>query len=116
MDQYIGLNRYARRLITRTKTVLEFGIRIHKGGKSEAFCHERRFRVVTVANVGRVAGTYKPTVAPLKSYTFPGGRVLTEFVQDVPWSGGPCYHIALRDQKGVVVAKSLWTDEELKNC
>ena len=56
------------------------------------------------------------SVAPLKSYTFPGGRVLTEFVQDVPWSGGPCYHIALRDQKGVVVAKSLWTDEELKNC
>jgi hypothetical protein len=42
--------------------------------------------------------------------------VYEEFVQATPWSGGPCYHIALRDRTGKVVANSLWSEEELAKC
>jgi hypothetical protein len=36
-----------------------------------------------------------------------------EYVQDVPWSSGPMYFIALTDADGTPVGASLWTDEEM---
>jgi hypothetical protein len=46
----------------------------------------------------------------------PNGSVFEEFVQAEPWSGGPCYYIALKNKRGAVVRQSLWTDEELGNA
>lgn len=114
-DQYIGLNPWAKRFVTRTKSVIEMGIRIHKNGRTEPFCHERRFRRAIVERAGGIRGEYKSTVSPLHRYTLPDGRSFTEYVQETPWCGGPCYFIALKDADGKPVEKSLWTRERIAN-
>ncbi len=50
---------------------------------------------------------------PLFRYTFRSGQVYTEYVQAAPWSSGPMFFLALRDEKGQSVTESLWRDEEI---
>jgi hypothetical protein len=69
----------------------------------------------------RVIGTvfdsyYKTKITDLKSYKMPDGTVYEEYVQEVVGSGGPVYHLALKDQNGQPVPKSLWTEEELSDA
>ena len=52
----------------------------------------------------------------LKSWTLPNGQEIYEFVQDEPWSGGPCTFLALSyDISGTQpVIESLWSEETIK--
>lgn len=52
----------------------------------------------------------------LTRYVFPDGRVLTEAVQADPWSSGPCFFLALKDETGAWVKESLWTEEEIERA
>lgn len=114
-DQYIGLNDWARRLVTRKEKVREFGVQVFAGGKRKKFSRWRRIPVARKESAGVIRGAYDSRF-PLHRYTLPGGVVLVEYVQASPWSGGPCYFVALKDQQGRPVPESLWTDAEINGA
>ncbi|MGH9553291.1 MAG: hypothetical protein ACRD3W_28175, partial [Terriglobales bacterium] len=66
--------------------------------------------------IGSIEGAWDPVVAELHRHTLSDGSMYEEYVQAAPWSGGPCYFIALKDESGQPVAKSLWSEEQLANC
>lgn len=112
-DQFIGLNKRARRLVQRKICVHEQGLRTFANGRTQRFNRWRRIPVARKEVIGVIAGAWIPVVAQLHRYTLPGGRVLEEFVQATPWSSGPCYFLALQDKKGRPVPESLWTEDEM---
>lgn len=112
-DQYIGLNPWARRLVTRKQKVREQGVRIFANGKKQRFSRWRRMPLVRVEHAGVLRGAWTDRVALLHRYTMPNGDKYVEYVQATPWSGGPCYYIALMDKHGNPVPESLWTEEEM---
>lgn len=64
-----------------------------------------------------VVGTYTGMFGDphdLMEYRFRDGRVFTEYVQTEPWSSGPCFFIALKDNIDRVVPESLWAEEEIE--
>ena len=113
MDQFKGLNQWARRKVNRTKLVHEVGKEIRAGGKEVPFDRVRRVACVEKRVYSKVRARYKLFAGDLHRYTLANGTVLEEYVQAVMESGGPCYCIALRDQHGKPVPKSLWSDKEL---
>ncbi len=117
MDQYIGLNEWARKMVLKRHKVREFGTRVYASGKRVSFSRWARVPAARRQVVGKITGAWNPNVAALYRYSLPGGKVLEEFVQSTPWSGGPCYFIALKDvASGKPVPQSLWSDEELANA
>ena len=64
--------------------------------------------------VGYIEGAWDDKVADLYQYTLSDGKVYTEYVQADPWSSGPCYFIALKDENDVPISESLWTEEEIE--
>lgn len=112
-DQYIGLNDWAKRMVTRKVKVREEGIRHFAGGKKQSFNRWRRMPLVRSEHAGVIRGAYQPIVAKLHRYTLPNGEVFVEYIQAAPWHSGPCYFIALKDRHGKPVPESLWTDEEI---
>ena len=118
-DHYIGLNEWARRLVLRKQKVREHGVRVFANGRKQEFSRWRRIPVTRVEQVGVIRGVYRAEVAKLHRYTFADGRVYEEFVQAERLSGGPCYFVALKTDKGEgsrVVLKSLWSLEEIEMC
>jgi hypothetical protein len=116
MDQYIGLNKWATRKVNRKVKVREVGVRTFPGGTSRSFDRWTRLPLARRTVIGTIPGAYKDVAGNLYRYTFSKGEYYEEFVQATPWSGGPCYHIALKDRHGNVVPQSKWTDDELANC
>lgn len=112
MDQYIGLNPWASKLVSRKVKVHDVVTRTFPGGKRKSFAVWHKIPVARIQKIGTIPGAWTPSVADLHRYTFPDGRVYEEYVQVTPWSGGPCYFIALKDKNGVPVPKSLWSDDE----
>src|SRR5579883_2216385 len=112
-DQYIGLNDWARKLVTKKSKVREYGVQVFANGNRKQFSRWRRISLVRTEHAGVIRGAYSPQVNKLHRYTLPNGEVYSEFVQASPWSGGPCYFIALKDKHGKPVPQSLWTDEEI---
>jgi len=112
-DQYIGLNKWASEKVSRQMTVREIGARLLPGGKAVPFDRSISVPVAKIEVIGKIAGAWNDHVANLHRYTLPDGRVYVEYIQADPWSSGPCYFIALKNQKGNVVSQSLWTEEEL---
>ena len=112
-DQYIGLNDWARKLVSTKTKVREYGVQVFADGGRARFSRWRRITLVRKEHAGVIRGAYKPQVDKLHRYTLPSGEVFTEFVQATPWSGGPCYFIALKDKHGVPVPESLWTKDEI---
>lgn len=113
MDQYVGLNSWARKKVLRKQRVRIVGVQISPSGRVKPF---DRWMTVPAARrevVGRIKGAWNPRVADLYRYTMPNGEVYEEYVQADPWSGGPCYFIALMDRHGRAVPNSLWTDDEI---
>jgi len=49
----------------------------------------------------------------LHRYILPDGRIYVEFVQEEPWSSGPCFFLALKGPNGETVEESLWREEEI---
>ncbi len=113
MDQFVGLNKWAKRKVRRTKVVHEIGKEIRASGREVLFDRTRRVSCVEKSVYSKVRGSYKLFAGDLHRYLLASGVVIEEYVQAVIHSGGPCYFIALRDAAGVPVPKSLWTDEEL---
>jgi hypothetical protein len=117
IDQFRGLNNWARRKVRRTTLVHEVGKEIRPSGKEVPFDRVRRVACAEKVAYSKVRGRYKPFVGDLHRYTLASGVVLEEFLQATMNSGGPVYHIALRDARtGVAVPQSLWTDEELAHA
>ena len=112
-DQYIGLNPWAKHLVTRKVKVREHGVRTFADGTKQRFSRWRRMPLVRSEHAGIIRGAWNPMVARLHRYTMPSGEVLTEYVQAEPWCSGPCYFIALMDKHGKPVPESLWTEEEM---
>jgi hypothetical protein len=112
-DQYVGLNPWASKLVSRKIKVHEVGVRTFPNGRSKRFNRWYRMPLARITKIGKIKGAWNDHVADLHRYTFPDGRVFVEYVQASPWSGGPCYFIALKDRHGRPVPESLWTDDEL---
>lgn len=113
-DQFKGLNKWAKQKVRRTKLVHEVGKEIRPNGTEVPFDRVRRVACVEKSVYSKVRASYKLFAGDLHRYTLANGTVLEEYVQAVIHSGGPVYHIALRDStSGEVVPESLWTDDEL---
>ena len=117
-DQYIGLNDWATKTVGKHEKVRIRGTMEFKDGRRRRFTYWTKVAAVKSTRViGKIEGAWNPHVADLREYTMPYGRVLQEYVQETPWSSGPCYHVALKDARtGKPVPESLWTEEELNNC
>jgi len=113
-DQYRGLNEWAKKNVTKREKVRITGEMKFQDGRRRSFSRWGKVPVARIRVIGKITGVWVPKVADLHRYTMPDGKVYEEYVQAEPWSGGPVYHIALKDAKtGKPVAKSLWTDEEI---
>jgi hypothetical protein len=112
-DQYVGLNEWASEKVSRQVMVREVGARILPNGKALPFDRTIKVPVAKVEVIGTITGAWTDHVANLHRYSLPDGRVYEEFIQADPWSSGPCYYIALKNNKGNLIRQSLWTDEEL---
>jgi hypothetical protein len=109
-DQYVGLNKWAKRRVSATRAVKSL---ITPEGKQIDLPRPFELPIAEKAAVGTITGAYVDEVAKLHRYTFPSGRVYEEYVQCSPWCGGPMYYIALRRLDGTPLKLSLWTDEEI---
>lgn len=89
-DQLLGLNTWAKDVIWTSGVIRE---------KTE-----RTF-------FGMFGDTY-----PLYKYIFPDGRVYHEYVQADPWSGGPVFFIAFKNDKGNWIPRSLWSRWAIDNA
>jgi hypothetical protein len=59
-------------------------------------------------------GAFTPQLLHLRRFKIPFGPMVEEFVQAEPWSGGPCYFLALRlTETSQPIAESLWSDDEI---
>ena len=116
-EQYRGLNDWARSQVLLREEALVQGTITYDDGRQKAFSRREWFLVAETETIGEIEGAWTDVIANLTRYTLPDGRVFDEYVQDVPWSSGPVYHIALKDAStGKPVPQSLWTDEELAYC
>lgn len=114
IDQFKGLNNWARRKVRRTKLVHEVGKEIRANGKEVPFDRVRRVPCLEKSVYSKVRARYKPFAGDLHRYTLANGAVLEEFLQATINSGGPVYFIALRDSKsGEALPQSLWSEDEL---
>ena len=112
-DQYKGLNKWAKRKVNATNLVREIGQQIQPSGKVIEFDRTVKVPLVAKRRYSKIRGTYKLFAGDLHRFTLANGRVVEEFVQETMHCGGPCYFIALRDESGQTLQKSLWTKEEL---
>lgn len=115
-DQYIGLNKWAKRTVRATKLVREIGKQIQANGKTVKFDRTVKVPVVQKRRYSKIRGTYVLFAGDLHRYTLPNGQILEEYVQETLHCGGPCYFIALRDSAGNPEKRSLWTDDELEKA
>ncbi len=115
-NQYRGLNEWARKNVLKREKVRQHGVNVYADGRRKSFNRWAMVPVARVRVIGTIQNSYNPqlTVAPLREFTMPDGRVLREYVQATIHCGGPVYHTALRDVRtGKPVKASLWTDKEL---
>ena len=114
-DQYIGLNERAKKLIEGEPVpVLEEIRRTYPDGRQTNETRQVFESTVKSRVYYTREGAWNPGFLELFAYTFPDGRVLREEVQTEPWSSGPCYLLALKDEQGNWVPESLWTEEEIE--
>ncbi len=89
----VGLNDWAKEFV---QTALKKPALDEKGKPREIICPFSEFPLRTLAR-----------------YILPNGREVEEFVQEEVWAGGPYFFLALKDEKGKPIEKSLWTKEEI---
>lgn len=120
MDQYRGLNHWAARLASeseRTFAYLKRETRFYPDGRVERVPDILVYQsAVRIEPSGRYyRGMFGDQYA-LNKYTLPDGTVYYEGVQAEPWSSGPVFFLALKDEKGNWVPESLWSEEEIENA
>jgi hypothetical protein len=89
-DKYIGLNEKGASLVADPSTTKEV--------------------------IGKIKGAWVNVVNDLHRFTLPNGRIYNEFVQCEVWMGGPCYFIALKDNRGRTLRRTLWTPHGITNA
>jgi len=72
-------------------------------------------------HVHTIEGAWSPVVGSLSEFIIKDdkGEIIeyaVESVQAEIWSSGPCYFIALKDQKGNWIKETLWSQKELDNA
>jgi hypothetical protein len=119
MDQFMGLNAWATK-------VLEGCGKPHFSGKHEtrgvvlADGTEGAVEVPVLESCVRREPTGKKYLGMFDNeyeflrHTFRDGRMLEEHVQASPWSSGPVFFLALKDEKGEWIKESLWSEEEIE--
>ena len=115
VDQYYGLNAWARDLLSNTVEVEEKGERIYPDNSSEYFSRMIFVPVHRTSIISALDGSSDPSTYYLHRYEFPDEVVYEEYVQAVLLYSGPCYFIALK-KDGEVVSESLWQKEEMKSA
>jgi hypothetical protein len=114
IDQYYGLNKWARQLTLATEAATEYGTRCFADGRIEHFEREVQVPLAKIEKIADIESAFGGSpVAQLNRYTLPDGQVLDEFVQSAEWHGGPCIYVALQDEHRRVIRESLWTREEM---
>lgn len=114
MDQYGGLNPWARKTVLKKEKARITGVMEFTDGRRKRFTRWANVPVARVEVIGVIKGSWNPRVGDLHRYTLPGGIVYEEYVQDRANSGGPVWVTALRDVKtGKPVPESLWSVEEM---
>lgn len=119
--QWVGLNERAKALVAGEQALAytERVTRVYPDGREEP----QPDRPVMVSSVQCeelndedfvVSDPFGGDDTPLHQYRFPDGRVLTEAVQDEPWSSGPVVFLAFKDASGTWVPESLWTEAEIQ--
>lgn len=118
-DQHMGLTGAAEELVRGNKVLLytEKRKRTYPDGRVEwtpsqnIYDSDVREEDSGMSYTGMFEQKYE-----LSRYIFPDGRVLTEAVQANPWSSGPVFFLALKDEKGEWVKESLWSEEDINNA
>jgi len=119
MDQFAGLNKWASNFVKGESVFVctEEVTRVYPDGRRGTLeprpVYESSVKMEESGEFysGMFEGKY-----PLHKHTFPDGRVYFEKVQAEPWSSGPVFFLALQDEKGNWVKKSLWSQEEINNA
>lgn len=116
MDQYYGLNAWARDLLSKTVEVEEKGERIFPNGIMEPFSRiifvsDHKTTFYSALDGSDEVGTYN-----LHRYVFEDGSWIYEYVQAVSMYSGPCYFIALKTSSDEIMEESLWTKEEMRSA
>lgn len=86
-DTYIGLNDWTREFVNRRSVIKE------------------------EINISPYFGVCEDF--PFHKYTLPDGRAYFENVQADPWASGPTIFIALKNEKGNWIPKSLWRKSDI---
>lgn len=116
-DHYKGLNQAGLRLLKRRVRVQEYVKRVFPDGRVETFERKSIPAVARVTRIGSIKGAYKSRVAHLRRYyMLDGVTYFDEFVQQEIWAGGPHYFIALKDNLGNAVTRTLWTDQQMNTA
>ena len=115
-DQFMGLNKWALNFVKgkRVRVCTEEVTRIYPNGVRQTLAPRPVYESsVKMEESGESYYGMFMASYPLHKYTFLNGRVYCEKVQAAPWSSGPVYFLALQDESGNLVPKSLWADEEI---
>ena len=115
-DHYVGLNKWAKAFVNRTRTIREVGVELDvaTGKLVGKFDRCKRIPLYRKVASNHIPFTFADTgkFADLFRYYLPDGTWLEEFVEKAPWAGGPWHYIALTDNLGNVVPQSLWGENE----
>ena len=124
-DQHMGLNGWAETFVAGEQVLqyTEKGTRIYPDGKEEPFERPILGSNVKIEQNGGYDGMFsymreddESHDYPLFKHIFPDGRIYYEEVQESPWSSGPVFFLALKDEKGEWVKESLWSEEEINDA
>lgn len=119
MDQWIGLNERAQKLV-KGKQVLawtEQVTRVYPDGRKETLPDRKVFASTVKCEPSGEEVPYAfgdGATFKLDKYTLPNGTVYFERMQAEPWSSGPCYFTALQTEDGKCVPESCWTEREIE--
>ena len=115
-DQFPGLNKWAEAFVAGEQKLAYIAKlkKIYPDGREEQAPDQEIYAsTIKKEEDGRYYTGMFGTEYALHQYIFPDGKVYKEYVQEEPWSSGPCFFLALKDEEGRSVAESLWTEDEV---
>lgn len=114
-DQFMGLNLRAIKFLNLTQQV-QLGERriMHRypDGSTTDTDWQPVLGTTTKIEPHRMLEGAFGNESQLLKYELSDGRKFVEDVQCAPWSSGPMFFLALKDEKGEWVKESFWTNED----
>ena len=118
-DQPQGLSSGAYEVLNSAPEVLEYTetiIRKYPDGHEDKSTREVKGRYKREKTEEVYYGMFDNEY-PFYRYILTDGRRYVEYMQADPWSSGPCFFLALKDEEtGEIVEESLWDEETINNC